>query len=104
MRQENRRNRKTTEERIADEIGRQERRKKKAREEGEDRSFWFGLGMFGLVGWSVAVPTLLLTALGIWLDTRFGTGIRWTLTFIVIGIAIGSANAWYWIKRESRHD
>lgn len=33
-------------------------RKIKARQEGE-RSAWFGLGMFGLVGWSVAVPRSL---------------------------------------------
>ena len=25
---------------------------------------WFGLGMMGLIGWSVVVPTLLGTALG----------------------------------------
>jgi predicted F0F1-ATPase subunit len=31
---------------------------------------WFGLGMMGLIGWSVAVPTLLGAALGLWLDSR----------------------------------
>jgi len=31
---------------------------------------WFGLGMMGLIGWSVVVPTLLGAALGIWLDTH----------------------------------
>ncbi len=29
---------------------------------------WSGFGMMGLIGWSVVVPTLLGTALGIWLD------------------------------------
>jgi predicted F0F1-ATPase subunit len=31
---------------------------------------WFGLGMMGLIGWSVVVPTLLGAALGIWLDAH----------------------------------
>jgi ATP synthase protein I len=35
---------------------------------------WFGLGMMGLIGWSVAVPTLLGAALGIWLDNRYPGG------------------------------
>ena len=32
---------------------------------------WFGLGMMGLIGWSVAVPTLLGAALGLWLDQHY---------------------------------
>ena len=31
---------------------------------------WFGLGMMGLIGWSVAIPTVLGAALGLWLDQR----------------------------------
>ena len=40
---------------------------------------WFGLGMMGLIGWSVVVPTLLGAALGIWLDKRHPGSIpgRW---------------------------
>ena len=40
------------------EVAAKQLRKAKARQEGE-RSAWFGLGMFGLVGWSVAVPALI---------------------------------------------
>ena len=32
---------------------------------------WFGLGMMRLVGWSVAVPTLLGAAIGLWLALAF---------------------------------
>ncbi len=53
-----------------EEIGRKAARKLKARGE-RGRVVWFGLGMFGLVGWSVALPTLLAIALGVWLDTQF---------------------------------
>jgi ATP synthase protein I len=58
--------------------------------------------MFGLVGWSVAVPTVAGLALGIWLDARFPGRASWTLTFLVVGVALGCLNAWYWVKQESR--
>lgn len=61
----------------------------------------YGLGMFGLVGWSVAVPTLLLLALGIWIDSEFKGPYSWTLMLLVLGIFIGCMNAWYWVRRES---
>lgn len=80
-----------------------ERRKLRARKEG-DRSVWFGLGMFGLVGWSVAVPTLAGIAIGIWVDRTWPGPRSWTLMFLVIGVIVGCVNAWYWVKRESRHD
>ena len=82
------------------EIGRKAERKIRAIREG-DRSVWFGLGMFGIVGWSVAIPTVLLTALGVWLDSVYPVGFSWTLTLMVVGVAIGSANAWYWIKKAT---
>ena len=37
---------------------------------------WFGLGMMGLIGWSVIVPTLLGAALGIWLGQHHPGNIR----------------------------
>jgi len=80
--------------------GRQASRKLRARREG-DRGVWFGLGMFGLVGWSVTIPTMAGVALGIWLDGRFGDEISWTLTGLVAGAALGCLNAWYWVRRES---
>ena len=57
--------------------------------------------MFGLVGWSVAIPTVIGIAIGIWLDARFEGQRSWTLTFLFIGIVVGCINAWFWIKRES---
>lgn len=62
---------------------------------------WFGLGMMGLIGWSVTVPTLLGAALGFWLDKRFSTNFSWILTCMLFGLIIGCVNAWYWIRNES---
>ncbi|MDX1645806.1 MAG: AtpZ/AtpI family protein [Longimicrobiales bacterium] len=76
-------------------------RKIKARREG-DRGIWFGLGMMGLVGWSVTVPTVVGIVAGIWLDSRdVDPGdMSWTLTGLVVGVVVGCVNAWFWIQRE----
>lgn len=63
---------------------------------------WFGLGMMGLVGWSVAIPALAGTALGIWLDNHHPGSHSWTLTLLIAGLAIGCFNAWHWVDKENK--
>jgi len=63
---------------------------------------WFGLGMMGLVGWSVAIPALAGTALGIWLDSHHPGNHSWTLTLLIAGLAIGCLNAWHWVDKENK--
>ncbi len=63
---------------------------------------WFGLGMMGLIGWSVVLPTLLGAALGAWLDSHYPGGHNWTLALLVAGLAIGCFNAWHWVGKEER--
>lgn len=84
---------------FAREVDQRAKRKLHARRQ-HPRSAWFGLGMFGLVGWSVAVPALLGIALGVWIDKRWPSQVSWTLTFLMIGVGLGCLNAWYWIKHE----
>jgi ATP synthase protein I len=84
-------------------VRRREQRKLKARRE-KDRSVWFGLGVFGIVGWSVVIPTLAGIALGVWIDTRSDSPYAWTLMLLFVGLAVGCLNAWYWVRQESRHD
>ena len=52
------------------------------------QTVWSGLGMMGLVGWSVAVPTLLGAALGIWLDKNHPGSHSWTLMLLAIGLGL----------------
>ena len=66
------------------------------------QTVWSGLGMMGLVGWSVAVPTLLGAALGVWLDKHYPTTHSWTLTLLIIGLIIGCVNAWHWVAKEDK--
>lgn len=88
---------------VSADVDRKAQRKLRARGE-RDRGVWFGLGMFGLVGWSVAVPALAGTALGLWLDALGTDRVSWTLTLMILGVALGCLNAWFWVRRESRHD
>jgi len=88
---------------FAEKVGRSEERKIRSRKSGGEREVWFGLGMFGLVGWSVAIPTVIGIAVGVWLDNRYPAGtVSWTLTFLVLGIVLGCLNAWFWVSRERR--
>jgi len=82
-------------------IAEKQKRKVQARSEGE-QSAWFGLGMFGLVGWSVSVPSLLGVALGLWIDRRWPSQFSWTLMLLILGVSIGCLNAWWWVQRESQ--
>ena len=96
-------NAKKTGDGLIETVGTKENRKIRARQE-EDRGVWFGLGMFGLVGWSVAIPALIGIAAGIWIDKRWPSPYSWTLMLLVIGVMVGCLNAWYWVRRESRRD
>ncbi len=56
--------------------------------------------MFGLVGWAVAIPTLLGVALGVWIDMTWPGRFSWTLALLLAGAALGASNAWYWVSQE----
>jgi ATP synthase protein I len=84
---------------LGQEIGAKVARKLKARRDATP-GVWFGLGMMGLIGWSVVVPTLLGAGFGVWLDRRFPGGRSWTLALLVAGLAIGCWNAWRWVAKE----
>ena len=80
-------------------------RKLKAQRQASS-GIWFGLGMSGLIGWSVAVPTILGALSGIWLDRHYPTGHSWTLALLVAGLVLGCANAWHWVAQQDKamHD
>ncbi len=86
---------------MAKQIDAKAQRKLAARRHREP-GVWFGLGMMGLVGWSVVVPTLLGAALGIWLDARYPAAFSWSLSLLVAGLVLGCFNAWHWVAKEDR--
>jgi ATP synthase protein I len=86
---------------LTREVGAKATRKLSARRH-VTRTVWFGLGMMGLIGWSVAVPTLAGAALGLWLDRRYPGTHSWTLMLLVIGLIVGCMNAWHWVIQEDK--
>jgi ATP synthase protein I len=80
-------------------VGAQAARKLKA-QRGGVQGIWFGLGMSGLIGWSVTVPTLLGAALGMWVDEHYKSKYSWTLMLLFMGLIIGCLNAWHWVDKE----
>lgn len=87
--------------RFAEQVGAKAARKLKARKR-HSRGVWFGLGLMGLIGWSVAIPTLLGAGLGHWLDGRYSGEYSWTLALLLAGLTIGCLNAWQWVAKEDR--
>lgn len=67
-----------------------------------NKTVWSGLGMMGLIGWSVAIPTLLSAAFGLWLDEQYPSKNSWTLTLLIIGLCLGCFTAWRWIDKEDK--
>jgi len=86
---------------FAEHVGSKAARKLRARRHSP-AAVWFGLGMMGLVGWSVVVPMLLGAALGSWLDQHNGGPRSWTLALLFAGLALGCANAWRWVAKEDK--
>jgi ATP synthase protein I len=86
---------------FSQQVGEKAARKLKAQRH-VTQTVWSGLGMMGLIGWSVAVPTLLGAALGLWLDEHHRGSHSWTLMLLAIGLGLGCFNAWHWVAKEDR--
>jgi ATP synthase protein I len=39
------------------------------------------------------------TAFGYWIDMSWPSRFSWTLMFLILGVALGCLNAWYWVKK-----
>lgn len=90
---------------LAERVGAKAQRKLKA-QRNPAPGVWFGLGLMGMIGWSVVVPTLLGAALGLWLDKHYPGGHSWTLALLAAGLVLGCVNAWHWVVKEdaAMHD
>ena len=63
---------------LLEQVRIKEKRKLRSKHK-EMKHIWFGLGMFGMVGWAVAIPTLLGIFLGVWIDLSRPGRFSWTL-------------------------
>ena len=79
-----------------------QKEKRKLKTMGENKSVWFGLGMFGMVGWSVAIPAVAGALIGVWLDKNHPVAFSWTVSLLLAGLVIGCMIAWYWVRSEDK--
>lgn len=86
---------------LAETIGTKASQRLRAKDQAK-RTVWSGLGMMGMIGWSVAIPTLLGAFLGKWLDSAYPGGRSMTLALLAAGLVLGCANAWRWISKENK--
>lgn len=99
-RRQNPESHKQAQQHVQDLIARKEARRLRAKAK-QQQQVWFGLGMFGLIGWSVTVPTLIGAAVGMAIDARWETRQSWTLMLMLGGLFMGCLNAWRWLRDES---
>ena len=85
----------------AEDIARQAERMKSKRE-NPGPSPLRGLGTFGMIGWSIAVPTVGGAFLGLWLDRIAPQSFSWTLALILAGVVLGGFIAAAWVNKEGR--
>ncbi|MEH6562658.1 MAG: AtpZ/AtpI family protein [Marinobacter sp.] len=89
----------TKNDRSAEDIRRSAERMKRARDE-PGVSPLRGLGAFGIIGWSIAVPTVGGAFLGLWLNKVAPQNFSWPIALILGGVVVGGIIAWGWIERE----
>ncbi len=83
-------------------IERKEKQKIRAKRE-KKWSSWMGLSVFGIIGWSVMIPTLIGLGIGFWIDSNYTTPFSWTLMLFIGGLIGGCFMAWGWIRSERRY-
>jgi ATP synthase protein I len=85
-------------ERIIREV--ESKRERILRGRSQQGDFWGSVAILGLIGWSVAIPTLIGAGLGAWIDHRWPSRFSWTLMLLVSGLLLGCVNAWLRIRRD----
>jgi len=61
---------------------------------------WSSIAILGVVGWSVAIPTLAGIAIGLWIDHHWPSRFSWTLMLLIGGLVFGCVSAWLRVKGD----
>lgn len=59
-----------------------------------------GLGVFGVIGWSIAIPTVAGAFLGVWLNRVAPQNFSWPIALILGGVVVGAMVAWSWVDKN----
>lgn len=88
----------TDKDKASEAIRRRTQRMQKTRDEPQ-YSPLNGLGVFGVIGWSVAIPTVGGAFLGMWLNRVAPQSFSWPIALILGGVVVGGLVAWSWIDK-----
>ncbi len=66
-----------------------------------EKRFWHYTTILGVGGWLFVLPVVAGAYLGRFLDRRVQAGISWTITCILLGLAVGIYNFWEYYQRRS---
>jgi ATP synthase protein I len=67
-----------------------------------DRGFWTGVGVMGLVGWSVILPAVAGAYAGILLDRALELDRIFSGLLAMAGLGLGCWNAWRMVRKVLR--
>lgn len=67
---------------------------------GEKEGFWHFATVIGVGGWLFVLPVVAGAYLGRYLDGRIAGKTSWTVTLLLVGVAAGSYNLWYFLFRR----
>jgi len=73
----------------------------KRMERGNHKWSWSSITLLGVVGWSIAISTLLGLALGLWIDHRWPSRFPWAVVLLVAGLVFGCITAWRRVKGDA---
>jgi ATP synthase protein I len=75
--------------------------RKLLRARADRRVVWRHAALLGVGGWLFVIPVVGGAYLGRYLDRRHAGGQSWTLTLILLGLAVGVYNFWLYYHRRS---
>ncbi len=85
-------------ERMIRQVGAQQDRMLRARRRTNGN--WSSIAILGVIGWSVAIPTLAGIAIGLWIDHHWPSRFSWTLMMLIGGLVFGCVSAWLRVKGD----
>lgn len=68
----------------------------------EDRKYLLQLAEASTIGFQVAFSIFIGLAIGVWLDSRFGTFPWLALLFLVFGVAAGFLNYYRFVVKQKK--
>ena len=74
----------------------------KIKERGQKGGIMSALASFGILGWNLIVPVILMLIIGKIIAEKFNLGDAWIMNFLFIGLGIGIYNCYKEIRKEYR--